>query len=348
MSIKKATPKAVFSACEQLELIGNAWNRDDVRMIIGGGSFVVIDPLIQAWRKLQPVREIAPTVPAELLMQMASALEKQMSGFVEEIEQRDKKREETLLLLNKDASANFEFRESQLETEVELAQRANHELEAELSRLETELTDSRQALQALELKLQASSETAMSLNSRLQEQKALYESTIKEQKQTHADDKERSNEQHLLAINEIKLDAQQQLAQQKTSLTEAAEIAENRLMRLLDQARGEQRQLTGEFTKKLEILSQELQVEKQVRQGQKLEVSSLALALSEAKESLRAFKEEQAEVIDLQLTTLQTENLDLKEQLAQLKDKNGAQELSDIQQLRESIKQLQDRVLGGS
>ena len=121
MSIKKATPKAVFDACEQLELLGKTWNRDDVRMIIGGGSFVVIDPLIQAWRKLQPVREVAPTVPTELLIQVASMLEKQMADFIGTVEQQDKEREEILLSLNKSASESFELRESQLEAELELA-----------------------------------------------------------------------------------------------------------------------------------------------------------------------------------------------------------------------------------
>ena len=348
MSIKKATPKAVFDACEQLELLDKAWNRDDVRMLVGGGSFVVIDPLIQAWRKLQPVREVAPTVPAELLIQVASMLEAQVSGFIEEVEQRDKERERVLLSLNQQASDSFQQRESQLEAELELAQRANHELEAELSRKEGELFDSKQAMQAFELKLQVSSEAAASLNTRLKEQKAFYEGAIKEQAQTHTSDKERMTEQYLLTINELKLDAQQQLAQQKNSLTEAAEIAENRLMRLLDQARSEQRELTSELTKKTELLNQELQKEKQTCHSQKLELSSLTLALSEAKENLQAYKEEQVKAFGLRLATLEAENTDLKEQLRRLKDKDGAQELSDIQQLRESIKQLQDRVLGDS
>ena len=348
MSIKKATPKAVFDACEQLELLGKAWNRDDVRMLVGGGSFVVIDPLIQTWRKLQPVREVAPTVPAELLIQVASMLEAQMSGFIEDVEQRDRAREEILLSLNKEALGSFELRESQLETELELAQRANHELEAELSHIEGELADTRQAMQTFELKLQVSSEAAASLNARLKEQKTFYEGAIKEQAQTHASDKERITEQYLLTINELKLDSQQQLAQQKNSLTEAAEIAENRLMRLLDQARSEQKELACELTKKAEMLSQELQKEKQACHGQKLELSSLTLALSEAKESLQVYKEEQAEAFGLRLATLEAENTGLKEQLRRLKDKDGAQELSDIQQLRESIKQLQGRFLGDS
>ena len=78
MSMKKATPKAVFEACEQLELQDRPWNRDDIRSLVGGGSFSVIDPLIQAWRKLQPVREVAPSVPAELLIQVATLLEQQI------------------------------------------------------------------------------------------------------------------------------------------------------------------------------------------------------------------------------------------------------------------------------
>ena len=348
MSIKKATPKAVFDACEQLELLDKAWNRDDVRMIIGGGSFVVIDPLIQAWRKLQPVRKVAPTVPTELLIQVASMLEKQMADFIGTVEQQDKEREEILLSLNKSASESFELRESQLEAELELARHANHELEAEFSRKDTELVNCRQEIQALQLKLQVSSEAAVSLNVRLQEQKEFYEHAIEEQKQATTSDKERTAEQHLLTINEIKLDAQQQLAQQKNALTESAEIAENRLMRLLDQSRSEQKQLVGELTKKTESLSHDLQGERQICHGQKLEIASLTSALNETKENLQAHKEEQAEAFTLRLAALQAENDDLKEQVAGFKDKDGVRELSDIQQLRESIKQLQDRVLGDS
>ncbi len=348
MSVKKATPKAVFDACEQLEQLDKVWNRDDVRMIVGGGSFVVIDPLIQAWRKLQPVREVAPTVPTELLIQVATMLEKQVADFIGTIEQHDKEREEILLSLNKKASESFELRESQLEAELELARHANHELEAEFSRKEGELASHQQKMQALELKLQVSNEMTASLNARLQEQKEFYEHAIEEQKQTHASDKERIAEQHLFAINEIKIDAQQQLAQQKNALTESAEIAENRLMRLLDQARIEQKQLVGELTKKTESLNHELQAERQTCHGQKLEIASLTSTLNETRENLQVHKKEQADAFNLQLTALQAENNDLKEQVTGLKDKDGVQELSDIQQLRESIKQLQDRVLGDS
>lgn len=348
MSVKKATPKAVFDACEQLEQLDKVWNRDDVRMIVGGGSFVVIDPLIQAWRKLQPVREVAPTVPTELLIQVATMLEKQVADFIGTIEQHDKEREEILLSLNKKASESFELRESQLEAELELARHTNHELEAEFSRKEGELASHKQKMQALELKLQVSSEMTVSLNTRLQEQKEFYEHAIEEQKQTHASDKERIAEQHLFSINEIKIDAQQQLAQQKNALTESAEIAENRLMRLLDQARSEQKQLVGELTKKTESLSHDLQGERQICHGQKLEIASLTSALSETKENLQTHKEEQTEAFTLRLAALQAENDDLKEQVAGFKDKDGVRELSDIQQLRESIKQLQDRVLGDS
>ena len=346
MSIKKATPKAVFEACEQLELLGKTWNRDDVRMVIGGGSFVVIDPLIQAWRKLKPVREVAPTTPSELLIQVATQIEMHMSGFIKSVEQRDREREEALLSLNEESSNRFQLRESQLEAELELTQHANHELEAELSRTEGELSDTKQAMQNLELRRQVSNEAAASLKARLKEQKDFYESAIKELTQSHELDKKRIIEQHSLSINELKLDTQQQLAQQKSSLTEGAEIAENRLMRLLDQARSEQRQLTSELNEKIEFLSQGLQSEKQTNHGYKLEISSLTLALSEAKENLQAYKDEQAKTFELQIASLETENAELKEQLLQLENQEGAQAMLDIRQLRDSIKQLQDRVLG--
>ena len=50
--------------------------------------YVVIDPLIKAWRELKPLREAAPTTPAELLRQAATTLESHITGFLGETESR--------------------------------------------------------------------------------------------------------------------------------------------------------------------------------------------------------------------------------------------------------------------
>lgn len=339
MSAKKATPKAVFDACEQLELLENPWNRDDVRALIGGGSFSVIDPLIQAWRKLQPVREVAPSVPSDLLIQMATMLEQQISGYIEDVESRDQQREEALLALNEAAAEAFTKRESELEADLGTAEQANHQLEAELARLEGELRSKEQVTQALELELNISKESISALSKRLEEQKVFYETTLSEQKAEHKQSMQnevaRFTEAHHQQLAELKLEHQQQLAQQKTELAEAAEIAENRLMRLLDQSRSELKELTRESAAKIDSLSHNLQAEKQLVNSLKLEFKSLEGSLVQYQKNA---EEAQARLI--------RENEVLEKKLLDLKDEGVVREKNDLQQLKESIRLLQQQVQG--
>ena len=56
MAQKLATVSTVFAACDRLDAANERWNREDVRSEVGGGGYVVIDPLIRAWRSLKPLR----------------------------------------------------------------------------------------------------------------------------------------------------------------------------------------------------------------------------------------------------------------------------------------------------
>ena len=346
MSMKKATPKAVFEACEQLELLEKAWNRDDVRMLVGGGSFSVIDPLIQAWRQLQPVREVAPSLPSDLLLQVATMLEQQVSEYIAEVELRDKTREETLLALNETAAQGFQRREQALEDKLDTMEQANHQLEAELARLVGEVSDNNQALQALELKLQVSEEAALSLNSRLQEQKRFYESALKEQKQSQLDDAARIVERHQQQVNQLKIEAQQQLALQKAELVEVAETTENRLLRLLDQGRSELKEQGVEFNRKTDELKQALQAEKQITHSQTLEIKALTSGLKQAQQNRQDEVQQQKAEAKAKIDLITQENASLKQQLAQYQDQGSSQEKSDLQQLKESIRLLQQQMQG--
>lgn len=339
MSVKKATPKAVFDACEQLELVGNSWNRDDVRALVGGGSFTVIDPLIQAWRKLQPVREVAPSVPSDLLIQVATMLEQQVSGYIEEVEARDQHREQALLALNEESADSFSKREVELEAKLEVVEHANHQLEAELSRIEDEFKSQKVQTQTLELELQLAKESNLSLNERLGSQKEFYETALNEQKaelkQSLQDETSRLAEVHQQQLSELKTEHQQQLAQQKTELTNAAEIAENRLMRLLDQSRSEYKELAKETSTKIDALSNNLQAEKQLVNTQKLEIQSLEGSLMQNQKNAGETQER-----------LIQENELLKQKLIDLKDEGSTREKSDLQLLKESVRLLQEQVQG--
>lgn len=343
MSLKKATPKAVFDACEQLEQLDRPWNRDDVRLNIGGGSFSVIDPLIQAWRKLQPIRDVAPSVPTDLLIQVASMLEQQVSGYIAEIELRDQKREAALLEVNDTVAENLQQIESQLTNQLELSQQANHELEAELARLASELDDKSQCMLAMELKLQVSEEAVISLNLRLKEQQAFYESTLKQQKETQQESSIRADELYQQNINQIKLEAQQQLAQQKSELIEAAQVAENHLMRLLDQGRNELKELNAASNNKIERLGQELQAEKLLSNKQALEINSLNSSLGNLSQSEQQLKQQILEQGE-RLSQLITDNENLNGQLQEQQLRGSQQEKSDLQQLKDSIRLLQGQI----
>lgn len=339
MSVKKATPKAVFDACEQLELVGSSWNRDDVRALVGGGSFTVIDPLIQAWRKLQPVREVAPSVPSDLLIQVATMLEQQVSGYIEEVEARDQHREQALLALNEESADSFSKREAELEAKLEVVEHASHQLEAELSRIEDEFKSQKVQTQTLEFELQLAKESNLSLNERLESQKEFYETALNEQKaelkQSLQDETSRLAEVHQQQLSELKTEHQQQLAQQKAELTNAAEIAENRLMRLLDQSRSEYKELAKETSTKIDALSNNLQAEKQLVNTQKLEIQSLEGSLMQNQKNAGETQER-----------LIQENELLKQKLIDLKDEGSTREKSDLQLLKESVRLLQEQVQG--
>lgn len=339
MSAKKATPKAVFDACEQLELLEGPWNRDDVRALVGGGSFSVIDPLIQAWRKLQPVREVAPSVPSDLLIQVATMLEQHMTDYIEDIESRDQQREQALLALNEEAANSFSKRELELETALDATEQANHQLEAELSRLEGELMASDQQAHTLGLELKVTKESYSALSERLKEQKAFYETALNEKKteyrQTIQDETARFTEVHQQQLSELKAEHQQQVIQQKVELTNAAEIAENRLMRLLDQTRSELKELTKESVAKIDTLSNNLQAEKQLVNTKKLEIKSLEGSLIQNQKNA---DEAQQHLIQ--------ENAVLKKKLLDLKDEGDAREGNDLQLLKESVRLLQEQIQG--
>lgn len=343
MSLKKATPKAVFDACEQLELLARPWNRDDVRLSIGGGSFSVIDPLIQAWRKLQPIREVAPSVPTDLLIQVASMLEQQVSGYIAEIELRDQEREAALLEVNKTIAENLQQVEFKLTEQLELSQQANHELEAELARLTTELDDKNQSVSVMKLKLQVSEEAATSLNLRLKEQQAFYESTLKQLKEAQQESSIRADELHQQNVIQIKQESQQQLAQQKSELVEAGQIAENRLMRLLDQGRGELKELNAASNNKIEHLGRELQTEKQLSNQQALEMNSLSSQNASFSQAEQQYQQKVRD-LDMQLSRLTHENESLKGQLQEQQSRGSQQEKSDLQQLKDSIRLLQNQM----
>ncbi len=337
MSMKKATPRAVFAACEQLELLDRPWNRDDVRITIGGGSFSIIDPLIQTWRKMQPVREVAPSLPTDLLIQVAALLEQQVSDYIADVDARDQTRESNLLHMTETLTDNFEKTEAELNSQLEVATTANHQLEAECSRLEGELSDIRQQAQTLEVQKAAAEENAASSKKQLSDQKTHFEQSQQQQKEAHVNAEIRLNEQSQQALEKLKAEHDQQrvqqLSEQKAQLTESAEMAENRLMKLLDQAREE-----------LKDLRLEMRSEIHQYQQQKDQLNTENNLLIKEKQGLEGRIEQINAQLQQQMEAFAAEKSALNKRLEEQSSGKG-----ELESLKASIQLLQKHMeLGGN
>jgi len=341
--MKKATPKAVFEACQQLSLSmeeGESWNRDDVRHLVGGGSYAVIDPLIKAWRNLQPVREVAPSIPSELLIQVASLLEQQVSGYIAEVEQRDEQREFFFRQAGEELASNLQAVEDALTSDLELAQQAKHELDAECSRLDAELSLSQQEGYGLALKLELMEKELVQANQRLSSEKERYDRIIDQANKDKESLQVRLSEQNVQAIADCKLDYQQQLAAQKSQLLNAAELSENRLMRLLDQARVEMKELQQSCEGKLDAGSRQQQQDKAGLNKQKLEINVLESELKLLKQGV----EQQVLEHESLLLLANNEVTALRDQLLQQRSQGVQEDKSDLQAIKDSILTLQNQL----
>jgi uncharacterized protein YfcZ (UPF0381/DUF406 family) len=274
-------------------------------------------------------------VPTDLLIQVATMLELQISDYVSEVELRDKEREAALLTLNETVSENLQYMESELTEQLALSQQVNHELEAECSRVEYELKEKAQLLLAVEFKFQVSEETAVSLSQRLKEQQAFYESSLQVQKQSQQDESARVLELHQQQINQMKMEAQQQLVQQKVELIDAAQLSENRLMRLLDQGRNELKESQLLHSEKLEAFTRQQQADKQLGNEQVHEIKSLEISLHQ----IQLEATQLAAKHGAQLTLLNNDKLSLQRQLTE-----QAAEKGGLESLASSIKQIQDQM----
>jgi chromosome segregation ATPase len=243
MAQKIATVSTVFAACDRLDAANERWNREDVRDAVGGGGYVVIDPLIRAWRELKPLREVAPTTPAELLHQVATTLEAHISDFVKETESRQVERQQVFDTTVSELSERLASLESAL-AEKEASLQAMSEVQ---SGLREQLEDSLQSIE----KLNVTNAQLVTENDGLRGQITRQENEHKETvaklaadarslvEQT-AKERIRANDEHASA-----------LSTQRQELVEAAEQSENRLMVLLDQERQAAKESTEQLSRQL-------------------------------------------------------------------------------------------------
>ncbi|MBT4838238.1 MAG: hypothetical protein HON94_12930 [Methylococcales bacterium] len=80
-----ATANKVYEACNVLSEEKNNWSRYDVRDYVGGGSIEIIDLLINSWRKIQPLKEKAPTTSDEFLVNIVKGIEEKYNKLSKEM-----------------------------------------------------------------------------------------------------------------------------------------------------------------------------------------------------------------------------------------------------------------------
>ena len=251
MALKIATVGTVFAACDRLDAANTRWNREDVRNEVGGGGYVVIDPLIKAWRGLKPLREVAPTTPAELLHQVATTLESHITDFIGESESRQVESQQVFDATVSDLSERL----ATLESELEEKEASLQEIAADRSSLAEQLEDSQQSLSEVNVahtQLVTENDGYRGQIARMEtehkEALSKLDADAKALAKEQARERARANDEHLAA-----------LASQRKEMTEAAEQTENRLMMLLDQERQVAKESTAKLSDQLAEMSDKAQ-----------------------------------------------------------------------------------------
>ncbi|WP_372747379.1 hypothetical protein [Litorivivens sp.] len=246
-----ATASNVFAACDRLEAANERWNREDVRSEVGGGGWVVIDPLIKAWRALRPLREVAPSTPTELLQQVATSLETHIAGFTQETEGRLTESQKIFDTTISEISEKL----AKLETELEEKTASLASSESENATLTEQLDQAKKTLEASRTdnaRMVTENDGLTGQMSRMEkEHKTAIQAMQTEQRELlkqHAEERSRVAEEHATAI-----------AAQRKELAQEAEQAENRLMVLLDQERQEAKAAESKLSSNLAKVTQKVQ-----------------------------------------------------------------------------------------
>ena len=255
MTQKIATVSTVFAACDRLDAANERWNRDDVRAEVGGGGFVVIDPLIKAWRALRPLREAAPTTPAELLHQVATSLEAHIASFRGDVEARLSDSQQVFDTTVSELSERL----AAMEKELEEKEGALGVMEADRSGLMEQLETSRRSL----TDVNASNAQLVSENDGLRGQIARLVSEHKETLQRLQADAKAQAQENACERNRLSTEHATALASQRKELTEAAEHTENRLLVLLDRERQAAKEATVQLTRQLTDMSEKAQTHRE-------------------------------------------------------------------------------------
>jgi chromosome segregation ATPase len=206
---------------------------------------------IKAWRGLKPLREAAPTTPAELLHQVATTLESHITDFIGESDSRQLESQQVFETMVSELSERL----ATLEGELEEKEASLQEMAANRSNLAEQLEDSQQSLNEVKVahtQLVTENDGYRGQVARMErdhkEALAKLNADAKDLAKEHARERARASDEHSAA-----------LTGQRHELTEAAEQTENRLMVLLDQERQKARDSAAQLSGQLAEISDNAQ-----------------------------------------------------------------------------------------
>jgi len=237
---KIATVSTVFAAFDRLDAANERWNWEDVRNAVGGGGYVVIDPLIKAWRALKPLREVAPSTPAELLHQMATMLEAHITGFMGDTEAVLSASQQVFDATVSELSEQL----TTLESALQVKESSLQAMSTDHSRLTAQLEDIQQSLSDAKMEAARLTTESDGLRGQITRMESEHKKTIekfnaaaKEQAQAQSLERDKVSAAHSAA-----------LADQRKEMAVASEQAENRLMILLDFERQAAKESVAQLT----------------------------------------------------------------------------------------------------
>lgn len=284
-----------------------------MRHEVGGGGYVVIDPLIRAWRALKPLREVAPNTPAELLHQVAASLESHIAGFTGEAEARLAECQTIFDTAVSTLSEKLSIQEADLK-DREVALRAEETKNAELTK---QLALAQGALNKTETEIARvvaqNDGLAGQITRMTKEHKVTLDALQAEHQATLqqlAHNTARLNKEHATA-----------LANQRRELTDLAEQTENRLMTLLDRERQEAKLDVEKLSKDLVGITQRAQMSRETVVTLQATVSDLTKSKEKLEKALTT-KEEHLSVAVSDLEAQRAQILLLEREFDSYKDKH--------------------------
>lgn len=296
MSKKKATPSAVFAACEALDQSGNPWNRDDVRLAVGGGGYSVIDPLIQAWRKIKPIKAVAPQTPTELIHLIAKSIDNHLTDFMHSIETRDCERAKAFESATNQLCETLSTQEDQIRSMQYQLQTAHEQIEA-LEQKHQALIEQLNHQKHINQKLEAENDALNGTKLRLENQ-------LKEDKQLHLDNDRQQKDAFEAKLQQVTSEYKEQLQQQKRDILKSNELSENRLMRIIAQERSDTKLQIKELQTSLEHSKQSEQDQKEANTRLSIENQHLAEQVTALNESLHQGQDAQIKELKSALKAL--------------------------------------------